>query len=730
MGWFDEQIRQRKQNDQEIYEDSIFHMASSIMGKAERTAFNDHRYVTKAAIDEILRYYHYKPTEIPDKVVDKEEQLDFSLRPFGIMRRPIELDEGWYKDAFGPILAIRKDDGSAVALIPLSSNGYKFRAPGTGKFVKVDRSSAKLFEKEAICFYRPLPQKKLGIPDLILYLKNCLSASDYFMIVLLTLGVILIDMLMPYITKVLTGYVVDKTDYALLWGTSIFMVTAIISSIMIKAVKNLGMSRLEIKTSLSIEAAVMSRLMNLPPRFFRDYSSGELSIRARSVSQLCQLILGDIFSMGLTSLMSLLYIAQVFQFAPALVAPAIIIIVLTVAIGIAASFMQIRISKQILEHEAKDKGLSFSIITGVQKIKLAGAEKRAFAKWANAYSHVAQLVYDPPTFIKLSTVFTSAVSLIGTIVLFFLAVKTKVSPSEYIAFNSAFGMVMGAFTSLAGVALTAAKIRPILEMAEPILKNEPESSENKTMVTEISGAIELSNVCFRYNDTMPYVIEGMDLKIKSGEYVAIVGPSGCGKSTLMRLLLGFEKPEKGAVYYDGRDISSLDLRSLRQRIGSVTQNGTLFQGDIYSNIVISAPHLTLDDAWKAAELAGIADDIREMPMGMNTVIAEGQGGISGGQKQRIMIARAIAPSPKVLMFDEATSALDNKTQKKISDALDELNCTRIVIAHRLSTIRHCDRILVMDKGRIVEQGTYDELIKLNGKFAELVERQRLDTDSK
>ncbi len=267
-------------------------------------------------------------------------------------------------------------------------------------------------------------------------------------------------------------------------------------------------------------------------------------------------------------------------------------------------------------------------------------------------------------------------------------------------------------------------------MAEPILKNEPESSENKTMVTEISGAIELSNVCFRYNDTMPYVIEGMNLKIKSGEYVAIVGPSGCGKSTLMRLLLGFEKPEKGAVYYDGRDITSLDLRSLRQRIGSVTQNGTLFQGDIYSNIVISAPHLTYDDAWKAAELAGIADDIREMPMGMNTVIAEGQGGISGGQKQRIMIARAIAPSPKVLMFDEATSALDNKTQKKISDALDELKCTRIVIAHRLSTIRHCDRILVLDKGRIAEEGTYEELIDKNGLFADLVARQRLDTDTK
>ena len=474
----------------------------------------------------------------------------------------------------------------------------------------------------------------------------------------------------------------------------------------------------------------MSRLMNLPPRFFRDYSSGELSLRASSVSQICKLILGDIFSIGLTSLMSLVYITQVFQFARALVAPAIVIIVLTVTFGVVASLMQMNIAKQLLQHEAKDKGLAYSIITGVQKIKLAGAEKRAFAKWANAYSHVAQLLYDPPTFLKLSTVFTTAISLIGTIVLYFLAVKTKVSPSEYIAFNSAFGMVMGAFTSLAGVALTVAKIKPILEMAEPILKTEPESSENKTMVTEISGSIELSNVCFRYTDTMPYVIEGMDLKIKAGEYVAIVGSSGCGKSTLMRLLLGFEKPDKGAVYYDGRDISGLDLRSLRQRIGSVTQNGSLFQGDIYSNIVISAPHLTVDDAWKAAELAGIADDIREMPMGMNTMIAEGAGGISGGQKQRIMIARALAPSPKVLMFDEATSALDNVTQKKISDSLDGLNCTRIVIAHRLSTIRHCDRILVLDRGRIVEQGTYDELIKLNGMFAALVERQRLDIETK
>jgi ABC-type bacteriocin/lantibiotic exporter with double-glycine peptidase domain len=225
---------------------------------------------------------------------------------------------------------------------------------------------------------------------------------------------------------------------------------------------------------------------------------------------------------------------------------------------------------------------------------------------------------------------------------------------------------------------------------------------------------------------MPKVLDNLSLKIRPGQYVAIVGKTGCGKSTLMRILLGFEKPQRGAVYYDGKDIASMDLKSLRQKIGVVMQNGKLFQGDIYSNIVISAPWLTLDEAWEAAEMAGMADDIRQMPMGMSTLITEGQDGISGGQRQRLMIARAIAPKPKILMFDEATSALDNLTQKKVSDALDQLKCTRIVIAHRLSTIRHCDRIIVLDEGHIVEDGTYEELLEAGGFFSELVARQRVD----
>ena len=249
---------------------------------------------------------------------------------------------------------------------------------------------------------------------------------------------------------------------------------------------------------------------------------------------------------------------------------------------------------------------------------------------------------------------------------------------------------------------------------------------SKEVVTRISGGIELNNITFRYSESMPPVIDNLSLKIRPGQYVAIVGATGCGKSTLMRIMLGFERPQKGAVFYDGKNLSSLDLKSLRQKIGVVMQDGKLFQGDIYSNIVISAPQLTLDDAWEAARMAGMAEDISAMPMGMFTLVSEGQGGISGGQRQRLMIARAIAPRPRILMFDEATSALDNITQRQVTESLDGLKCTRIVIAHRLSTIRTCDRIIVLDKGRIAEDGSYEELIAKQGIFAELVARQRLD----
>ena len=378
-------------------------------------------------------------------------------------------------------------------------------------------------------------------------------------------------------------------------------------------------------------------------------------------------------------------------------------------------------------HTAKERGFIYSLISGIQKIRLSGSENRAFAKWSQLYSKSAELTFNPPNIIRLSSVFVTAISLAGTAIMYFVAVRNKVSVADYYAFNTAYAYISTAFSSLTTMALSAASIKPVIGLIKPLLAATPEASDSKETIARLSGGIEISHMTFGYDPESKPLFDDFSLTIPPRQYVAIVGKSGCGKSTLVRLLLGFEKPLRGVINYDKKDFQQLDVRSLRRQIGVVMQDGRLFSGSIFDNIVISAPTLKLQDAWDAAEIAGIADDIRDMPMGMNTLLQDGGGTISGGQRQRLMIARAIAPKPRILIFDEATSALDNITQKKVSEALDKMKCTRIVIAHRLSTIRHCDRILGIDGGKIAEDGTYEELIARNGIFAELVARQRLDT---
>ena len=728
MGWFENQIEERRAADSRMLEDSFVKIAGVVLGQRTAEKISDEWIVTKSAVDEILKYYHYKPVEVPEDVRSPEEQLDLCLRPYGLMRRDVELTEGWYRDAYGPMLAYMKEDGLPVALLPGAVSGYTFTDPRTGKRERINGRTAELFETGALCFYRPLPQKKLGIPDLLLYMKNCVNLSDIAHMIAAALAVTLVGLFMPRIVRALTGPVLESGSGSALIGIAVCMICVSLSAQLLSSVKGLLQSRLNTKLSMGVQASMMMRLLSLPANFFRKYSPGELKTRSMSVNRLCSMMMSMIMGAGLTSLTSLLYVGQIFRFAPALVVPSVIIVIITVAFSVISTLVQIRIDRRRMEVSAKESGISYAMITGVQKIKLAGADKRVFARWLDVYAEGAELTYNPPLFIKINSVISLAISLLSTIVLYYLAVRSGTDQSSYFAFTASYGMMMGAFMSVSGIALSAAQIQPIFEMAEPFLKAEPETAEGKKTVTDISGGVELSHVTFRYTDDGPYILDDLSLKVRPGEYVAVVGRTGCGKSTLVRLLLGFEKPDAGTVLYDGRDINSLDLPPLRKKIGTVTQDAGLFQGDIYSNIVITAPELTLDDAWEAAEKAGIAEDIRSMPMGMHTVIGEGQGGISGGQRQRIIIARAIAPKPKLLIFDEATSALDNITQKQVSEALDSMGCTRIVIAHRLSTVRHCGRILVLEGGRIVEDGTYEELMERGGYFAELVERQRLDTE--
>ncbi len=722
MGWFDEQIKQRKNRDDEEFSEAMAELSDTVTGRKSAVDADENAKI-RSAIDIILRYYHCKPKEIPDRITDLDKQLEFACRPYGIMRREVNLESGWYRDAVGAMLG-RKKDGTPVALIPNKTWGYSIVE--NGKKIRLNKRTEKLLDSEAYCFYKPFPMKKIGIPALIKYIVQSVPVSSLAAVVVMMGITTLIGMISPKVTHIIFSDVIESGSIRLLLAAAVLSVSVGISSLMVGAVKSLVTNRINTQMNISVQAAVMARIMSLPAGFFKDYSSGELAERSQYINSLCNTLVSAFMVTGLSTVFSLAYISQVFLYAPTLVIPALCITLLTVGYSVFSTLTQMRESKAEMLIASKGNGMTYSLITGIQKIKLAGAEKRAFTRWAKHYNGEIKHSYGKPVYMTISGTISLAISLLGTLVMYFFSIESGISVADYYAFTAAYGMVSGAFMSLTGMALNAAQIRPVLDMAKPILDAVPEISEDKQMVERLSGTVELNNVSFRYNDGMPNVIDDLTIKIRSGQYVAIVGKTGCGKSTLVRLLLGFEQPQKGAIYYDGRDMQSLDPKSLRHNIGTVMQNGKLLQGSIFDNISISAPELTLDEAWEAAELAGIADDIREMPMGMQTMICEGSGGISGGQKQRIMIARAIAPKPKILILDEATSALDNITQKKISESLDSLKCTRIVIAHRLSTIRHCDRIIVLEGGKIVEDGTYEELIEQGGFFAELVERQRVD----
>ena len=726
MGWFDEQIKQRKKNDEDLFSEAFVGIADAVLGSKMSAAFTNDEAKAQGAIEEILKYYHVKPREVPDSIKGLNDRLEYLLRPNGIMRRNVNLEKGWYKDAIGAVLGTRKDDGSVVAFIPKGLSGYVYFDAPTGKWVKLTKKNESLFEDEGICFYKPFPLGKLTLRSLMRYIIETLSMADFVLIALSTLATTAIGLLGPKLNNLLMGTVVNSKNYQLLIGITVFMISVSISTMLITSVKSLLMARINTKMSLSVQAATMMRVLSLPADFFKKYASGDLSSRAQYIQSLCSMLVSTVLSTGLTSIFSLMYVSQIFAYAPALVVPALGIILATICFSLITTFAQMRYTKKKMELSAQESGMSYAMITGVQKIKLSGAEKRMFARWSKLYSEQLMVSYNPPMFLRANGAFSAIISMGGMILMYFMAVQSGVSVADYYAFNTAYGMVSGAFMSVVSIAGTIAQFKPTIEMAKPIMDAIPEVSEGKLVLERLSGGIELNNVSFRYSENMPNVVDNLSLKIRPGQYVAIVGSTGCGKSTLMRIMLGFEKPQKGAVYYDGKDLSGIDLKSLRRKIGVVMQNGKLFQGDIFSNITISAPQLSMDDAWAAAEMSGIADDIRRMPMGMHTIISEGSGGISGGQRQRLMIARAIAPKPRILMFDEATSALDNITQKIVSESLEKLKCTRIVIAHRLSTIKECDRIIYLEKGKIVEDGTYDELIALNGKFAELVERQRLD----
>ena len=681
--------------------------------------------LSDAAVRACLSHLGVEAGAVPSSVRDASERIDWLCRPSGTMYRNVHLDDQWYRRSYGVLLS-QLDEGELVALIPRKLGGYFYQEPGTGRLIRVDQSNAERLSSEALAFYRPLPNRPCAWRDLVSFVLTSFDWADYAMAIGAVLAITLVGLLPAWASQQAFEIVAPSNNPQLILPIATLMVGVAISRGLFNVSRNVIMGRVASKLDATTEAASFARLLTLPAGFFKHYSSGELANRLSSMRGITQAISSVLLGSVLTAIFSLVYVFQIGSFAPQLMVPALVIITVQTILSVSITLSNMRYERASREARAKLSGLESSLLGGIQKIKLAGAEQRALAKWGHYYARYAHTTYNRPIALRILPALVTATSLIGTVIMYQVAGHSHVSVPNYMAFNMAYGQATVAIMALVTAAEQIAQIRPMYEMVKPILSATPEVSSGRSGVGELDGAVSVGHVSFRYEENAPYVLEDLSFDIRPGEYVAIVGRSGCGKSTLVRLLLGFEQPEHGSIRYGRYDVSKVDVRSLRQRIGLVLQNGRLFTGDIASNILIATPKATLDDAWEAAELACIADDIRKMPMGMRTMVSEGSGSVSGGQRQRILIARAVCGHRKVLILDEATSALDNVTQSSVSEALDALDCTRIVIAHRLSTIRHCDRILVLDGGRIVEQGTYDELIKQDGLFADLVARQRLD----
>ncbi len=678
----------------------------------------------ESALRQVLEALGIQDYELEDNdMVTPEEQLTGILRPRGIMMRDIQLRGDWWKECIGPLLGYTKD-GRLVALMPTKTGlGYQYREQD-GTIRKVGhREMEKELKPKAITFTKALPLTPLRVKDLLRFTWSVISGPNALLMVICALVVVLLGMFTPMANKLIFDTVIPTGDASGLLPITGLLIGATISTLLLTLTRNLYIIRIRNIAEMHVQNAIMARTFLLSPTFFSRNPSGELSEKLNNVSTLATLLNEAMVGALLNAVLSVIYLIQVNIYGGKLFWPAVAVIVLQYGALLLNYRRAVYVQNNYTERVAKLSGLEYNLFAGIQKLKLTGSETRAFARWLDHYSETARFIYNPAFKSRLYPALTAFLGIGGTMFIFWSTLSNGVSTSDYIAFSSAFGMMTAAITQLQLVIPNLSQIKPLLESVKPILEEVPEMEDKAPQVEDLFGGIEVSGLSFRYQEDGPMILDDLSLKIEPGEYVGIVGKSGCGKSTLIRLLLGFEQPLSGGIYYDNYDLAKVDKASLRRKIGCCLQSGSLFTGDLFHNITVTAPWATHEDAWEALRMASLEDDVRKMPMGLFTLVSEGGGGLSGGQKQRILIARALISKPDILFFDEATSALDNIAQKTVSDNLDELMCTRVVIAHRLSTIRHCDRIIVLDKGKIAEEGTFEELMENKGLFYEMSLRQ-------
>jgi ABC-type bacteriocin/lantibiotic exporter with double-glycine peptidase domain len=569
-----------------------------------------------------------------------------------------------------------------------------------------------------------MPQGELTISSLIGHALRQLSAYDGVCALLACLGVVLLTMFTPYACKLLFDEVIPSGDTSQVTPIAVLLFSAAAGLVMVQMTRNYLVVRMKDKMEYTMQSSLMTRLLSLPVGFFKKYSPGELSNRVLSVVRFSTQLTEDMLSTILTLIFTVMLFLQFFTYGGPLLWTGILVMVLYMVTIYVQYSCRKKVQDQANVYASKLTGVIFNLAVGAQKIRTNGAEIRAFRHWAQAYEPSDPDGSRYPALFNYSNSISYNFRMVPLIVTMLAAWHYGLGLSDYIAYCSVLAIATEAIQQFQRITKVLAQLAPEIKLCRPILEAQSETDEGSVFLKDVSGNIDIRGLNFRYDPEMPYIFRNLNLRIHAGDYVALVGPSGCGKSTLVRLMLGFEKAEAGSIFFDDHNLDDINKPSLRRYCISIClQDGQLVEGTIRDNILFGNGHYTDEEVWEAAKNAALDKDIQAMPLGMDTPISADGQGVSGGQRQRILIARALIRKPKIFFLDEATSALDNISQHIITDNLARMKCTRITIAHRMSTIRECNRIIVLDGGKVAEDGSYDELLAKGGLFSDIIKRQ-------
>lgn len=642
-----------------------------------------------------------------------------------------KIEKSYFQRDIGPILAFRTQEMKPVAIIPKKRKGFLIFNPENDELRPLEKNDFDELKEECYFFYKNFPNKASLLQSMAYGLEN--NSKDLTTIIFSAILSSLMSLFLPISIGWIFDIAIPTQSLSLLWQITIGLLSMAIGVSLATLTQLFAFLRLNSKMGYKIKSGLWGRLLSLKLSFFRKSTAGDLFQRVSAIDEIRQQMSGYILLSSISAILSVGYFLVMFiKSAKLALLTAIPIIIGTIIYSIGIYF---NVKKSLVSFNLKGKIYAFlvQVLNGIAKIRSAGAENRVFAQWAKMFSTQKKVDISVSKINLFMLIAQNLFSYSALFIMYFFvvmalkeAIKNKTDPMQvgvFISFSTALG---GFLTTGFSFALTFiqsfGKIIPLWKRSEIIREAEPEITEKKELPGELLGNITAEHIFFRYGEESQILLHDISFEIQAGEFVAIVGPSGCGKSTLVKLLLGLETTEKGKIYYDGKDLERLDIIQLRKQIGSVLQGSILLGGPLRDNITCGRSY-TDEEIKEVLKITGFTEDLRNLPMGLNTLIPMGGSTVSGGQRQKIMLARALLSHPKILILDEATSALDNISQEIVTKSLENLNITRIVIAHRLSTIINADTIYVMDKGRIVQKGSFEDLKNEESFFRPFIEKQ-------